>query len=59
MKLTASDLYGYHRPSKCGLRLYLRQQGVEEAEAGPYDKVLERLGQRQAAPPDYCRCLGR
>ena len=47
MRLTASDLHGYHRPSKCGLRIYLQEKGgVEEAEPSPYDQVIERLGKR-------------
>lgn len=45
MRLTATDIHGYYRPSFCPLRIYLRQQGVEEAPPSPYEEVLERLGQ--------------
>jgi len=44
MRLAAGVLYKLHRPSTCELRVYLWGQGVKEAEAGPYEKVLERLG---------------
>ena len=46
MRLTASDIYLLHRPDKCGLRAYLRNQGTQEAAPSPYDEVLERLGHR-------------
>ena len=42
--LVASDFFGYHRPSQCGLRIWLREQGVEEAPPSPYSEVLMRLG---------------
>ncbi|HUU16104.1 MAG TPA: TM0106 family RecB-like putative nuclease [Sedimentisphaerales bacterium] len=45
MKLTVSDIYTYYRPSKCGLRVNLKERGVEGAAPGPYEQVLERLGQ--------------
>ena len=44
MRLTASDIYTHYRPSKCGLRVTLRQQEVEEAAPGPYEQVIRRLG---------------
>ena len=28
MKLTVSDIYTYHRPSKCGLRVTLKEKGI-------------------------------
>jgi len=45
MRLTPSDVYTYYRPSKCGLRITLRQKGIEETPPGPYEQVVERLGQ--------------
>ncbi len=30
LRFVASDFYGYLRPSRCGLRVWLREQGVEE-----------------------------
>lgn len=42
--MTASDIYTYHRPSKCGLRITLKEKGVEGTAPGPYEQVLERLG---------------
>ena len=46
MKLSASDFYSYFRPSKCGLRVYLRYIGEPESPLGPYDEVIIRLGER-------------
>ncbi|MGH9365622.1 MAG: TM0106 family RecB-like putative nuclease [Thermoanaerobaculia bacterium] len=46
MRFTATDTYDYHRPSKCGLRVYLRHHDVEEAPPGPFVDVLRRLGER-------------
>jgi len=44
MRLTATDIHGYYRPSLCSLRVYLRHHGVAESRPSPYDEVLERLG---------------
>ncbi len=46
MRLTASDFYTYHRPSECTLRVYLRHLGEEESAPGPYEQVIQLLGQR-------------
>ena len=43
-RLVASSFYGYLRPSRCGLRLWLREQGVEETPPGPFAEMLMRLG---------------
>jgi predicted RecB family nuclease len=43
-RLVATDFFGYYRPSECPLRVWLRQQEVEEAPPGPYAEVLMRLG---------------
>jgi predicted RecB family nuclease len=45
MRLSASDIYGYYRPSQCWGRIALREQGLDEAPPGPYDEVVRRLGQ--------------
>ncbi len=44
--LRASDVYDYYRPSVCELRVWLRRHGAEEADPGPYELVLRRLGER-------------
>ena len=44
MRLTASDFVSYHRPTRCDLRVFLRHRGEQEAECGPYEEVLRRLG---------------
>ena len=44
-RLIATDFFGYYRPSECGLRVWLRAQGVEESPPGPFAEVLMRLGQ--------------
>lgn len=49
MRLTASDLYSYHQPSECDLRVFLRHKGEEEAPPGPYEQVLFKLAERHEA----------
>jgi predicted RecB family nuclease len=46
MRLTASDFASCHRPTRCDLRVFLRQQREQEAEPGAYEVVLRRLGLR-------------
>ena len=46
MRIAASEFYSLYRPTECPLRVYLRQQGVEESEPGPFEQVLETLGKR-------------
>lgn len=46
MRLLASDIITYYRPSECELRLYLRSNGEPAAEPSEFDKVLQRLGVR-------------
>lgn len=46
MRLTASDIVGLYRPEPCQLRVYLRGHGVQEAEPGPYEEIIEQLGRR-------------
>lgn len=45
MRLTASDIHAYYRPSLCGLRLTLQEHVEGEVARSPYEEVLERLGQ--------------
>jgi predicted RecB family nuclease len=56
MRLTASDFISYHRPTRCDLRVFLRQRREEEAAPGPYDEVLRRLG--VAHEKDHLATLG-
>jgi predicted RecB family nuclease len=46
VRMTASDFVSYHRPTRCDLRVFLRNHGEEEVAAGPYDEVFRRLGVR-------------
>lgn len=46
MRLTASDIVSLYRPAPCPSRVYLREHGVQEAEPGAYDEIIEKLGQR-------------
>ncbi len=46
MRLTASDIVGFYRPTLCALRVYLREQRVPEAEPGVFEEILQRLGER-------------
>jgi predicted RecB family nuclease len=45
MQLTASDIVSLYRPTPCCLRLYLREQGVEESEPSAFDQIIKELGQ--------------
>ena len=56
MRLTASDFASCHRPTRCDLRVFLRHQREQEAEPGPYDVVLRRLGLRHER--DHLATLG-
>lgn len=46
MRLSASDLYTYYRPSQCDLRVHLRHKGIPEECPGPLEQVLFRLAVR-------------
>jgi uncharacterized protein len=46
MRLTASDIVGFCRPTLCALRVYLREQRVPEAEQTVFEEILQTLGQR-------------
>ena len=43
-RFAASDFYGYLKPSRCGLRVWLREQGAEEEPPGEMAEMLMRLG---------------
>jgi len=45
MRLTASDIVSLYRPTPCSLRLYLRDQGVEESEPSAFDQIIRTLGE--------------
>jgi predicted RecB family nuclease len=44
LRFVASDFYGYLKPSRCGLRIWLREQGVEEDPPSEFGEMLMRLG---------------
>lgn len=46
MRLTASDLYDYFCRSKCPLRVVLKAEGIPMVEPGPYEQILQRMGQQ-------------
>jgi uncharacterized protein len=46
MRLTASDIFNLYRPTLCALRVYLREQGIPEAEPSVFEEILETLGRR-------------
>jgi predicted RecB family nuclease len=46
VKLVPTDVMTLYRPSKCGLRVYLRHLGEPEAEPSPFELVLRTLGNR-------------
>ena len=49
IRFVATDVFDYHRPSKCRLRVSLRAHGVEEARPGPFEETLRRLGKEHEA----------
>jgi predicted RecB family nuclease len=58
LRLTATDFYTYFRPSKCELRIYLKNIGMLEGPPGPFAEILFRLGDRHekahlATFPEY------
>jgi predicted RecB family nuclease len=57
MRMTASDFVSYHRPTRCDLRVFLRHQKEQEAEPGPFEIVLRRLGLRHER--DHLATLGK
>jgi predicted RecB family nuclease len=46
VRLTASDIYTLHRPSDCGLRVYLQHQGVQADPPSAFEEIILRLGSR-------------
>ena len=46
MRLTASDFYKLHRPSRCKLRIYLDTSDVQPSPPSPYEEVLLTFGER-------------
>ena len=56
MRLTASDFISNQRPTRCDLRVFLRHKEEVEADHGPYDEVLHRLGLRHEK--DHLATLG-
>jgi len=46
MRILASDVIGWYRPKKCGLRVYLRHHQEPEPESGIFEQMLNRLGLR-------------
>lgn len=46
MNVSASDFYTYYSPSRCELRVYLRERGEPEQPPGVFLELLKRLGIR-------------
>jgi predicted RecB family nuclease len=46
IRLNATDFFTLYRPSRCENRVYLKQIGQKEAQSGPFEQVLYRLGER-------------
>lgn len=46
LKIKPSYFYTLYRPSKCDLRFYLQQKGVEPAPPSEFEQLIFRLGQR-------------
>lgn len=46
LRITGQDFHTRFAPSKCDLRVYLRAQGVPEAQPCEFEQVLFRLGRR-------------
>ena len=56
MRLTASDIVSLYRPTPCSLRVYLREQGVPQAEPSVFEQILQTLGERHEQ--DHLATLG-
>lgn len=46
MRLTASDIITFYRPTFCPLRVYLHEQRIPKAEPSAFEEILQILGQR-------------
>lgn len=46
IRLTAQDIHRRYAPSECGLRVFLKNQGIDEAPPSEFEQVIMRLGQR-------------
>ncbi|MBI3126065.1 MAG: TM0106 family RecB-like putative nuclease [Candidatus Tectomicrobia bacterium] len=46
LHLAASDIHFLYQPAECGLRVRLRHLGEPEAEPGPFEQLIFRLGER-------------
>jgi hypothetical protein len=49
IRFAATDVFDYHRPSRCRLRVYLRAHGVQEERPDPFEETLRRLGKEHEA----------
>ncbi|MFZ0694188.1 MAG: TM0106 family RecB-like putative nuclease [Alphaproteobacteria bacterium] len=49
MRLTATDIYQYYRPSECELRSHLIAAGVQPEPPGAFLELLLKLGKRHEA----------
>src|SRR6266542_2148241 len=49
IRFVATDVFDYHLPSRCRLRVHLRAHGVAEARPGPFEATLRRLGKEHEA----------
>jgi predicted RecB family nuclease len=56
MRLTASDIISFYRPTPCPLRVYLREQRIPAAEPTAFEQILQTLGQRHEQ--DHLATLG-
>ena len=46
MRISVTELSTLLRPSRCDLRVFLRERHVPEGPTDPYQGVLERLGRQ-------------
>jgi predicted RecB family nuclease len=46
LQLSARDFVDHRRPSRCDLRIYLREHGAPVAPPSPFDEMIRRLGRR-------------
>jgi hypothetical protein len=56
VRLTASDLYSYMRPTPCELRIHLLHRREEQAAPSAFEQLLFRLGTRHER--EYLDSLG-
>ena len=49
IRLSSGDIHTFLQPSRCELRVYLKERKITESPPGPYETILRNLGERHEA----------